>query len=191
MIRILCLLLLAVPALADDKPVEFVFEDQFETKQQMKDLHGIVVVLVYGDRKASDECKTLGAQIHLTFHPDAKDLPPAKAKLVKATELPNLPAGKQSPGVVVQPVACCDTMPAAMRPVLRHMLAKAAPDVPVWLDFDGTMTQHFGLTAGQANITVFDVEGRYRHGISGTPDAKKLSELQEIIQKLRLEGVSR
>lgn len=188
MIRLLALLLLAVPAFAESKPVEFAFEDQFETKQSMKDYRGIVVVLVYGDRKASDECRKLGEQLHVATHPTAKDLTPAKARLAAEADLA-VPAGKTAPGTMVQAVACCGKMPGAVKPILRNQLAKASPDVPVWLDYDETMPTHFGITTGQANVLVFDVEGRYRLGVSGTPNAKKVNEILKLVQDLRAEGI--
>ena len=51
------------------------------------------------------------------------------------------------------------------------------------------MTTDFGMTTGQANVAVFDVQGRYRHNISGMPTAKQREELLTMIQTLRLEGV--
>ena len=126
MMRSLYLMLFAAPLMAADvKPVDLTFEDQFEAKQELKDLRGIVVVLVYGDRKASDECRKLGEELHVATHPTAKDLSPAKARLEPALELPNLPAGKHSPGVLIQAVACCGKMPMIARPLLRGQLAKS------------------------------------------------------------------
>jgi len=179
--------MLALPLSAAD-PVNFQFEDQFEAKPELKALRGKVVILVYGDRKASDECRTLGEKLHVSFHPTAKDLKPGQARQQPATDLPKVAAGK-SPGVVVQAVACCGKMPALVKPLLRGQLVKASPEVPVWLDFNETMTTHFGLTTGQANVAVFDCEGRYRHRVSGTPTAAQMKELLQTVQNLRAEGV--
>jgi hypothetical protein len=173
---------------SEAKPVELSFEDQFEAKQELKSQRGKVVVLIYGDRKASDACKSLGEQLHVAFHPTAKGLSPAKSRLQPVTALPNAAPG-QSPGVLVQAVACCGKMPALVRPVLKSQIAKASPDVPVWLDFEQEMVTRFGMTTGEANAVVFDVQGRYRHAMQGTPDAKTLQKLAETIQSLRVESV--
>lgn len=186
MIRVAALVMFALP-LAATEPVNLAFEDQFNAKPELKSAKGRVVVLVYGDRKASDACRELGERLHLTFHPTAKGLPPAKARLEPAAAPPNLAPGKQAPGLLVQAVACCGKMPATLRPLFRTQIAKASPDVPVWLDFNETMVTHFGLTTGEANIAVFDAEGRFRNVHTGVRDAD-LPELVRTIQNLRTEA---
>jgi predicted transcriptional regulator len=61
--------------------------------------------------------------------------------------------------------------------------------VPIWLDFNQTMSTHFGLTTAQANVAVFDVEGRFRKVVNGTLDTKAHQELVDFIQQLRVEAV--
>lgn len=171
-------------SLAAAEPVEICFEDQFEAKQELKAQRGKVVVLVYGDRAASDACRTLGEELHVHFHPTAKGLTGGKARQQPAAEVP----GMTAPGVLIQAVACCGKMPRVLRPVLQTQIAKASPDVPVWLDFDQTMTSHFGLTTGQTNVALFDAAGRYRHKINGTLTPRQVEDLIRQIHNLRVEA---
>ncbi|MBN9118922.1 MAG: hypothetical protein J0I06_07145, partial [Planctomycetes bacterium] len=104
------------PAAPAPKAVELVLEDQFERKANLADLRGNVVILVFGDRKGTDACRTLGEQLHVCWHPTAKGLPPAKAQTAPVVPLDGLKPGQVSPNVIVVPVACCGKVPAAVRP---------------------------------------------------------------------------
>lgn len=170
------------------QPTDLGFEDQFDRKPRLADLRGRVVVLVYGDRKGTDACRQFGELIHVTFHPTAKGLPPGKAREQPAAAVPGLKPGLTAPGVTVVPVACCGKLPAVVRTLIRSQVKAGSPDVPVWLDFEETMAKHFGLTTGQVNVAVFDAAGVFRHGLTGTPDAKKTQELAQVIQTLRAEA---
>ncbi|CAN5162663.1 hypothetical protein BH11PLA2_BH11PLA2_33290 [soil metagenome] len=183
------LLISSVAGAADNKMVNFVFDDQFETKPDTLSQKGKVLVLVYGDNKAMNDCRALGEALHLAFHPTAKGLEAAKARKEPVAALPNLQKGQASPEVLVQAVACCGKMPNVVKPVFRDQLKKASPDVPVWLDYEQTMTTYFGMTTGQANVAVFDIEGRFRKVSNGTLDAKQQQSLVDVIQQLRIEAV--
>src|SRR6266508_1995684 len=89
------------------KPAELVLEDQFNRKANLTELRGQVVILVYGDRKANELCKTVGESLHVCWHPSAKGQPAAKAQVAPVVPLDNLKPGQVSPNVVVVPVACC------------------------------------------------------------------------------------
>ncbi len=160
MIRIVLALLLVSTAQAAE-PLNLSFEDQFDAKVEMKAARGKVLVLVYGDRKASDDCRKLGEQLHTVYGAEA---------------------------VRIQAVACCGKLPKLMQPLLKSQIAKVSPKLPVWLDFNETMVTNFGMTTGQTNVAVFDREGRYRHLVIGTLDRKKLDDLTSAISKLRVEG---
>ena len=170
-------------------PVALVLEDQFDRKTDLAELRGAVVILVYGDRKGTDACRTLGEQLHVAWHPSAKDQPPAKAQQAPVTPLPDLQPGRASPNVLVIPVACCGKVPTGIRGVIRGQIAKGAPDTVVWLDFADTMKTMFGLTAGEPNLAVFDAAGRVRLKINGTPDAAAMQKLMQSVQGLRTEAV--
>ena len=96
---------------ANPKPVSLVLEDQFERKADLADLHGAVVILVYGDKKATDVCRKVGESLHVCWHPDAKGQPAAKARSAPVVPLENLKPGQISTNVVVVPVACCGKVP--------------------------------------------------------------------------------
>jgi hypothetical protein len=171
------------------QPAELVLDDQFERKADLADLRGHVVILVYGDRKANDLCRTIGESLHVCWHPDAKGQPAAKAQTAPVVPLENLKPGQMSPNVVVVPVACCGKVPGAIRGTIRSQIAKAVPDSVVWLDFGDTLKTMFGQTAGEPNLAIFDAEGRLRMKINGTPDQAAMDRLTKAVQGLRYEAV--
>ena len=140
----------------------FQFEDQFARKACVDDLRGAVVVLVYGDRKGTESCRVLGEGVHVAFHPTASGTAPGKARLA--------PAATAGPDVVVVPVACCGNVPSVVKGLIRSQVAKASPEVVVWLDFQGVMKMAFGVAPGGANVAVLDVGGRIRHVQRGVSD---------------------
>jgi hypothetical protein len=175
----------AVPA---PKPVELVLEDQFERKADLADLRGRVVILVFGDRKGLDACRTLGEQLHVCWHPDAKGQPPGKARAAAVVPLDGLKPGQVSPEVIVVPVACCGKVPAAIRPTVSKQIAKGSPDVVVWLDYAETMKGMFGLTAGETNVAVIDAAGRLRLKHNGPIEQPAMDHLVKTVQQLRAEA---
>lgn len=180
----------ATPAkTADPNPVALTLEDQFDRKPSLADLRGSVAVLVYGDRKGTDACRSLGEKLHVHWHPAAQGQLPAAAQMAPVAGLPNLPAGQASPDVRVIPVACCGKVPGPVRSAIRSQVAKGAPEVPVWLDFGDTMKGMFGLAAGEPNVVVFDAAGRLRLKITGTPDRPALEKLVQTVEALRYEAV--
>jgi hypothetical protein len=179
----------AAQAPAQPQPTELTFEDQFERKASLADLRGAIVILVYGDRKSNELCKSVGESLHLCWHPTAKGQPPVKAQAAPVVPLDNLKAGQASPNVVVVPVACCGKVPGAIQKPIRTQIAKAVPDSVVWLDFGDTLKGMYGLTAGEPNLVVFDAEGRMRMKINGTPDQAAMDKLTQAVQDLRYEAV--
>lgn len=177
------------PTAPAPKAVELVLEDQFERKADLADLRGSVVILVYGDRKGTDACRTLGEQLHVCWHPSAKDQPPAKAQTAPVVPLDGLKPGQVSPNVIVVPVACCGKVPAAVRPAIRNGVAKGSPDVVVWLDYADTMKGMFGLTAGETNVVVIDAAGVPRLKLNGVIDQPTMDKLVKAVQGLRVEAV--
>jgi hypothetical protein len=176
----------AVPA---PKPTELVLEDQFDRKADLADLRGNVVILVFGDRKGTDACRTLGEQLHVCWHPTAKGQPPAKAQMAPVVALEGLKPGQVSPNVIVVPVACCGKVPAAVRGTISKQIAKSSPDVVVWLDYADTMKTMFGLTAGETNVVVIDAAGVARMKLNGTIDQPTMDKLVKTVHELRKEAV--
>jgi hypothetical protein len=179
----------AQPPAALPKPTELVLEDQFDRKADLAELRGSVVVVVYGDRKATEMCKTVGESLHVCWHPDAKGQPPLKAQAAPVVPLDNLKPGQVSPNVLVVPIATCGKVPGPVQKIIRTQIAKASPDAVVWLDFADTMKTMFGQTAGEPNLAVFDAEGRLRLKLNGTPDQTAMDKLVKTVQELRYEAV--
>ncbi len=173
---------------ADAKAAKLELEDQFGRKQDVATFRGDVVVLVYGDRKANEACKEFGEKLHVLFHPTAAGLPPGKARTAPVAPLDGVAAGGRSPDVFIVPVAAAGKVPVVVKDLIRSQVKSACPDVPVWLDFTGTMEKNYGLRAGQPNVVVFDAAGRVRLKIAGTPDQAANEKLLQTVQNLRAEA---
>jgi hypothetical protein len=173
----------------DVKPVSLTLEDQFGESQDVSKHGGKVLVLIYGDRKATDDCRSLGESLHIAFHPTAKGKAPKDARQAPVAPLPNLPVGIASPDVFVVPVACTGVIPGVVKTVLQKQIKSASPDVPVWLDCAAAMQTTFGLTTGEPNIAVLDAKCRARLVVNGKADQAKLKEVVQVIQDLRAEAV--
>lgn len=188
------LALAVLVAVADAQPpappqVALTLENQFNQPTDLAAHRGSVVVFVYGDRKGNDASRRLGEQLHVAWHPEAKGEPPARARMAPVIELPGLAPGRAAPDVLVIPVACCGKVPSAVRGAIRSQIAKAVPDVPIWLDFDDSMKGQFGLTPGEPNVVVIDASGRLRMKIIGTPDPAALERLHKAVEHMRHEAV--
>ena len=170
-------------------PVNVTLQDQFQRPVSVAKHPGEVVVLVYGDRGATESCKQLGSRLHVLFHPSAAGQPAEKAHLAPVAPLTGLPVGTTSPNVLVVPVAVAGKVPNVVQRMLCKQIQKASPTVPVWLDFDDTMKTDFGLRESQPNIVVIDGKGQLRMRINGTPDEQSLQKMVQLIQNLRAEAV--
>jgi cytochrome oxidase Cu insertion factor (SCO1/SenC/PrrC family) len=172
-----------------ERPVELVLEDQFDRRADLAALRGQVVIVVYGDQKATDVCRKVGESLHVCWHPEAKGQPPLKALTAPVLPLDNLKPGQASPNVVVVPAASCGKVPGPIRGLIRAQVAKASPEMVVWLDFEDKLKTQFGECAGEANLVVFDADGRLRGRLNGTPDQAKMDRLVKVVQGLRYEAV--
>ena len=171
------------------KPSDLTFTDQFDRTAKLSDLRGAVVILVYGDRKSNELCKTVGESLHVCWHPTAKGQPATKAQAAPVVPLDNLKPGQISPNVLVVPVACCGRVPGAVQKPIRSQFAKAVPDSVVWLDFGDTLKTLYGQTPGEPNLVIFDAQGRMRLKHKGTPDQAAMDRLTGVVQELRHEAV--
>ncbi len=170
------------------KPVELSFEDQFERKHSVADLRGKVVILVYGDRHGIEASRELGEKLHVVFHPTAKGQTPEKAKAAPVTALPGVTAGKDSPDVVVVPVACAGQVPGPIKTLIRLGLKKDAAETPVWIDFGTAMADKFTVKESQPNLVVIDARGYLRLKVNGTPDKATYEKILQTTQNLRAEA---
>lgn len=180
-----------VVKLRPQKAPAFVMSDQFEKEHRCQECQGDVLVLIYGDRESSEFNKQLGEMIHLAFHPNAKNLPPEKARQAAPSALPGQTAGTRSPDVKAVPVAIIGKAPNLVKSIIRNEFRKACPDCPVWMDFDNTMQQCFGMAPGVPNVVVIDAAGQVRMAAGGKLTREHLQELVDGIQQLRHEAVQR
>jgi hypothetical protein len=164
-------------------------EDQFERKQDLKNYQGSVVVLLFGDRKASDSNSKLGERLHVQFHPTAQGKSVEEARKAPVAPLQGLKEGQKSPEVFVLPVACIGKVPALVRSALRGQFERASPYVPVWMDFEDTMKTTFGIDAGVPNVIVIDARNRLRFKMTGEPDVKSYERLVQVVDYLRKESL--
>ena len=188
--RIAIALLFVPSAFAQNnaKPVDLTLEDQFEQKRAVVDHKGEVLILVYGDRKATDACRELGEKLHVLFHPTAAGKTPEKAQLAPVVALEGVPAGQKSPNVAVIPVAVAGKVPGPVKAMIRVGIKKDVPVVPVWIDYGTLMEDKFGLREGQPNIALFDAQGRRRLKVNGTPDKATWEKILQTAQNLRAEA---
>lgn len=184
------LLLASAAGFAAEPPKvsDLTLEDQFEVKNSVADHKGKVLILVYGDRTGIDASRELGSKLHVLFHPSAAGKTAKVARVAPVDPLPGVPNGTASPDVAVVPVACCGRVPGIIQGTIRGALKKDAGDVPVWLDFDNTMKDKFGLTAGEPNLVVIDAQGRLRLKVNGTPDRETMQKVLQTAQNLRAEA---
>ncbi len=165
--------------------VELKLPDQYEQMQDLRQFRGDVVVLLYGDRNSTEANRSLGAELHVHYHPTARGQSPEVA--AQAPVKP-LPSAQRAPEVHIIPVACVGSVPRLVRNVLRNQIQRAAPHTPVWLDFGNAMQQQFGLQTGVPNLVVVDAAGRLRFRVEGKLNAEAHKRLIEVIDYLRQEA---
>jgi hypothetical protein len=167
-----------------------VMEDQFERSHNLAalGLRGNVAVLVFGDRESATADRLLGEQLHVSFHPTARGMPPAQARQAPVRPLPGLPEGARSPEVHVVPIACVGNVPNVVRSVIRGQVRSSSPDVPVWLDFQDQMKGQLGVAAGVPNVAVVDAAGHLRYTASGHLTTEQFNQLVAAIEGLRREA---
>lgn len=161
-------------------------EDQFRNRRGTAELRGDVVVLVYAERRGAEAANTLGRRLHVRFHPTAESAPPAEWTRQPVVGLPGWPADARVPDVHVVPVACVAEVPRPLHGLVRMRIRQDSPHIPVWLDFDDSLRQHFGIVPGEPNITLIDTEGRPQGVSAGSVDDAGFEALVAAIDRLRL-----
>ncbi len=171
---------------AAEQTMNIVMEDQFRTKRETVTHQGAVVVLVYAERHGAEAALQLGRQLHLRFHPTADSASADAWSKQPVVGLAGWPAGLPVPDVQVIPVASLTEVPRALQPVARARMRKDSPHVPVWLDFEGTLKQMFGIIPGEPNVVVLDTAGRVHSVLSGKLDEQEYEQFVGLIDQLRL-----
>ena len=137
----------------------FALEDQFGRPHTVGGASDGVLVLLYGDRKAAEPSRELGAALHVFFHPAAAGRPVREAADAPVRPVPGTPTGTFAPPVRVVPGACATGVPRPIRAMVNFELRRAAPHTPVWMDWDGRLEDRFGLTPGRPNAVVVSANG--------------------------------
>ena len=171
---------------AAEQTMNIVMEDQFRTKRETVTHQGAVVVLVYAERHGAEAALQLGRRLHLRFHPTADSASAEAWSKQPVVGLAGWPAGLPVPDVQVIPVASLTEVPRALQPVARARMRKDSPHVPVWLDFEGTLKQMFGIIPGEPNVVVLDTAGRVHSVLSGKLDEQEYEQFVSLIDQLRL-----
>jgi len=171
---------------AAEQTMNIVMEDQFRTKRETVTHQGAVVVLVYAERHGAEAALQLGRRLHLRFHPTADSASAEAWSKQPVVGLAGWPAGLPVPDVQVIPVASLTEVPRALQAVARARMRKDSPHVPVWLDFEGTLKQMFGIIPGEPNVVVLDTAGRVHSVLSGKLDEQEYEQFVGLIDQLRL-----
>jgi len=177
---------LSEAAPAAEQMMNIAMEDQFRTQHETAGHRGDVVVLVYAERHGAEAALTLGRRLHLQFYPTADSASVDAWSKQPVVGLPGWPAGLPVPGVKVIPVASLTEVPRALQAVARARMRKDSPHVPVWLDFEGTLKQMFGIIPGEPNVVVLDTAGRVHSVLSGKLDEQEYDHFVGLINQLRL-----
>ncbi|WP_171186885.1 hypothetical protein, partial [Alienimonas chondri] len=77
----------------------FTLQDQFRANHTVGGPSKGVAVMLYGDRDAAEACGTLGAALHVAFHPSADGKTPVEAAEAPVRPVPGAPAGSVAPPV--------------------------------------------------------------------------------------------
>ncbi len=191
MAPLLLLVALAAPTLANEveRVVNIAMEDQFKNRHETLRMQGDVVVLVYAERKGAEESLELGRKLHLRFHPTSGQAAAHEWSRQPVTGLAGWPAGLAPPDVHVIPVACLPEVPKALETVVRSRFRKESQHVSVWLDFEDTMRQRFGIVPNEPNIVLLDTRGCPQGVLSGHVDEKMFAEVVGLIDQLRLKSL--
>ena len=172
-----------------DRVVNIAMEDQFKNRHETLRMQGDVVVLVYSERKGAEAALELGRKLHVQFHPTAGQAMATEWSRQPVVGLAGWPAGLAPPDVHVIPVACLPEVPKALETVARSRFRKDSQFVSVWLDFEDTMRQRFGIVPNEPNIALLDTRGYPQGVLSGHVDEKMFAELVGLIDQLRLKSL--
>jgi hypothetical protein len=162
-------------------------EDQFERPTSVEQYRQHVLVLLFGDRASTTANQSLGAKLHIQFHPTAVGMPADQARQAPVVPVPGAAPGTPTPDVFVIPVACMGKVPGPIKSLVRSQIRRGSPHVPVWIDAADVMKGQFGLVAGEPNVVVLDQHGRLRYKVTGQLDPANYERLVATIAKLRAE----
>ena len=159
----------------------FAVPDQFGGDREVAGEAGAVRVFVYGDRKAAEASRALGADLHVRFHPAAAGKKEKDAAAAPVRPVPGFPGAAVRVRVI--PVACAAGVPRPVRAAVAFQLRRAAPHTPIWLDWEGGFAERFGVAAGVPNAVVVAPDGAAVRLEAG--DAAAADRLEAAVAGLR------
>ena len=127
--------LLPSVALAQERQVNVVMQDQFSNHVETAQMRGDVVVLVYAGRHGAEAAVELGRTLHTRFHPSAEVVAASEWSTQPVVGLAGWPAGLPVPDVRVIPVACVPEVPKALHGMVRRRLKRSRR----WCPFGSTL----------------------------------------------------
>lgn len=172
-----------------DRVVNIAMEDQFKNRHETLRYRGDVVVLVYAERKGAEAALDLGRKLHVRFHPTAAQAPATEWSRQPVVAPTGWPAGVAAPDVHVVPIACLPEVPKPLETVARSRFRKESQFVSVWLDFEDTMRQRFGIVPDEPNVLVIDTQGCPQGVVSGRLDDARFGQVVMAIDQLRMRSL--
>ena len=172
-----------------ERVVNIAMEDQFKNRHETLRYRGDVVVLVYAERKGAEAALELGRRLHVRFHPTAAQAPATEWSRQPVVSPSGWPTSLAAPDVHVIPVACLPEVPKALETVARSRFRKDSQFVSVWLDFEDTMRQQFGIVPHEPNVVVLDTRGCPQGVVSGHLDEVRFGEVVAAIDQLRVRSL--
>ncbi len=137
---------------SETKAEHFTLEDQFGNKIGIKFPSNKVVVLVFGDRKGSEQVEGWVRPLY----------------------------EKYTDQVYIFGIAELSVVPWAVRPVVRGII-KSKSKAPVMLDWTGKVAKSYGCEKGKANVFVVSKEGKVIEVKRGAANSGGLNNLYSVI----------
>lgn len=135
-----------------DKAENFTLEDQFGKKISINFPSDKVAVLIFGDRKGSEQVEGWVRPLY----------------------------GKYTDKIYIFGIAELSVVPWAVRPVVRSMI-RSKSKTPVMLDWSGNVSKSYGYEKGKANVFVVRKDGTIVTIKRGAVSNAALNELYQEI----------
>ena len=138
-----------------DKASNFTLEEQFGNKIGINFPSDKVVILIFGDRKGSEQVEGWVRPLY----------------------------GKYTDKIYIFGIAELSVVPWAVRPVVRTMI-RSKSKTPVMLDWSGNVSKSYGYEKGKANVFVVSKSGKIIATKRGAVSNDVLNELYQEINAI-------
>jgi peroxiredoxin len=138
-----------------DKAANFTLEDQFGKKISINFPSDKVAVLVFGDRKGSEQVEGWVRPLY----------------------------GKYTDKIYIFGIAELSVVPWAVRPAVRMMIRRGSK-TPVMLDWSGNVSKSYGYEKGKANVFVVGKDGSITAVKRGAASNAALNDLYQEISAI-------